>query len=174
MKQQKHAEDTTVELVRVVIETPRGSRNKYKFEESSGSLKLSKVMPEGMVFPFDFGFVPETCADDGDPLDVLVLSDEPTFPGCEIDCRLIGILLARQKNPGRPESRNDRVVAVADCAIQYASVHELAQVEERVIKQVEEFFVNYQRVRGVEVHPLGRGDAAAALKALDTARKQAA
>jgi inorganic pyrophosphatase len=67
--------------VQVVVETPRGSRNKYKFDERTGRMKLSKVMPEGMVFPYDFGFFPETRGEDGDPLDVLILCDEPTFPG---------------------------------------------------------------------------------------------
>lgn len=84
-----------------IIETPRGSRNKYKLDEKSGRYKLSKIMPEGMVFPFGFGFFPGTCADDGDPLDVLVLCDEPTFPGCEIDCRLAGVLLGASGRQGR-------------------------------------------------------------------------
>ncbi len=92
------AED--VHIVPVVIETPRGSRNKYKLDEKSGRFKLSKIMPEGMVFPFDFGFFPGTRAEDGDPLDVLVLCEEPTFPGCQIDCRLAGVLLARQVDKG--------------------------------------------------------------------------
>lgn len=68
--------------ISVIIETPRGSRNKLKYEPSKRMYKLSKVMPEGMVFPYDFGFVPETRAADGDPLDVLVLTDEPLFTGC--------------------------------------------------------------------------------------------
>lgn len=69
----------------VVVETPRGNHNKYK----SGRMKLSKVMPEGMMFPYDFGFFPETRTEDGDPFDVLILGDEATFPRCQIDCRLI-------------------------------------------------------------------------------------
>lgn len=136
-------------------------------------MKLSKVMPEGMVFPFDFGFIPDTKAEDGDPLDVLLLSDEPTFPGCQIDCRPVGVLLARQKNPGRDEVRNDRVIAVFEGSVQYASVHELTDVEERVLEQVEEFFINYQSVRDVEVHPLGRGDANAARELISNSRAAA-
>jgi inorganic pyrophosphatase len=75
-----------VYTVPAIIETPRGSRNKYKLDEKSGRYKLSKIMPEGMVFPFDFGFFPGTCADDGDPLDVLVLCDEPTIAGARAYC----------------------------------------------------------------------------------------
>jgi inorganic pyrophosphatase len=88
------------EVIPVVIETPRGSRNKYKLDEKTGRFKLSKIMPEGMVFPFDFDFFPGTHAEDGDPLDVLVLCEEPTFPGCQIDCRLAGVMLTRQVDKG--------------------------------------------------------------------------
>src|SRR5512142_3126073 len=96
----------------VIIETPRNSRNKYKFDEKTGRFKLSKVMPEGMMFPYDFGFIPKTEAEDGDPLDVLVLNDEPMFPGCELECRLVGVIKALQKEKGK-ENRNDRLIAVA-------------------------------------------------------------
>jgi inorganic pyrophosphatase len=64
----------------MVVETPRGNHNKYKYDEQTGRIKLSKVMPEGLMFPYDFGFFPQTRSEDGDPLDVLILSDEPTFP----------------------------------------------------------------------------------------------
>ncbi len=143
----------------VVIETPRGCRNKYKFDEESGRMKLSKVMPEGMVFPYDFGFFPGTQSDDGDPLDVLVLNDEPTFPGFQIDCRPIGAILARQHDKGGEEVENDRIIAVAEASFLYAGVHELAELEPKVLKQVEDFFVNYQKVREVQVFVKGHAEA---------------
>jgi inorganic pyrophosphatase len=96
MSAKKSQRPGVLDVEQVVVETPRGDRNKYKLDEQTGRFKLSKVMPEGMVFPFDFGYFPETKGEDGDPLDVLVLSDEPTSPGCLIDCRLIGVMLARQ------------------------------------------------------------------------------
>lgn len=74
-------QDGKRDTVQVVVETPRGCRNKYKLDEQTKRMKLSNVMPEGMVFPFDFGLFPDTRGDDGDPLDVLILSHEPTFPG---------------------------------------------------------------------------------------------
>jgi inorganic pyrophosphatase len=83
--------------VKVIIETPKGSRNKFKYDPALRMFKLSKVLPEGMVFPYDFGFVPSTKGDDGDPVDVLVLMDEPTFPGCLLECRLVGVLEAGQE-----------------------------------------------------------------------------
>ena len=94
----------------VIIETPKGSRNKIKYDPSSRKFKLSKVMPEGMMFPYDFGFVPSTKAGDGDPLDVLVLTDEPLFPGCLVECTLIGAIESEQQEEGQ-RNRNDVAVA---------------------------------------------------------------
>src|SRR5437868_13373634 len=105
--------------VTVVIETPKGSRNKLKFDPATRKFKLSKVMPEGMMFPYDFGFVPSTKAEDGDPLDVLVLTDAPLFPGCLVECTLIGAIEAEQKEEGETE-RNDRLIAVATQSLLYS------------------------------------------------------
>ncbi len=99
--------DKEANFVHVVIETPRGSRNKYKFEPKLGSMKLNKVLPAGMEFPYDFGFVPGTRAEDGDPIDVLLLMDEQVFPGCVVESRLIGVIEGgtggrRRDHPERP------------------------------------------------------------------------
>src|ERR1043166_9085900 len=99
------------QLLRVVIETPKGSRNKFAFNPDERVFRLRKVLPAGMSFPYDFGFVPSTLADDGDPVDVLVLMDEPAFPGCLLKCRVIGIIQGEQQNKKKVE-RNDRVVAI--------------------------------------------------------------
>src|SRR5689334_13079142 len=96
----------------VVIETPKGSPNKLAFEPRYGAFVLKGVLPAGAVFPFDFGFVPSTRADDGDPLDVLVLMDAPVSPGCVVPSRLIGAIEAEQTEDGTKE-RNDRLLAVA-------------------------------------------------------------
>jgi hypothetical protein len=80
------------EACTVIIETPKGSRNKYAFDPEERIFALKKVLPAGMAFPYDFGFVPSTRGGDGDPLDVLVLMDEPAFPGCKITCRVIGVI----------------------------------------------------------------------------------
>src|ERR671933_2536230 len=97
----------------VVIETPKGSRNKFKFDERLRLFRLSGVLPLGAVFPFDFGFVPCTSAPDGDPLDVLVLMDEPAFAGCLLTTRLIGVIEADQTEEGQTV-RNDRLIGVAE------------------------------------------------------------
>ncbi|PYX45243.1 MAG: inorganic pyrophosphatase [Acidobacteria bacterium] len=138
----------------VIIETPKGSRNKLKYEPENRKFKLSKIMPEGMMFPYDFGFVPSTKAEDGDPLDVLVLTDAPLFPGCLVECRLIGAIEAEQTQEGRT-NRNDRLIAVAGPSLLYSEIENLQELNPQVLKQIEAFFVNYQGARGVEVEILG-------------------
>jgi inorganic pyrophosphatase len=84
------------EILQVIIETPKGSRNKYAFDPEQEIFALKKVLPAGMAFPYDFGFIPSTLGGDGDPLDVLVLMDEPAFPGCLLKCRIIGVIEGEQ------------------------------------------------------------------------------
>jgi inorganic pyrophosphatase len=86
------------QLFQVVVETPKGSRNKYAFDPDNRVFELKKVLPAGMAFPYDFGFLPSTKGGDGDPLDVLVLMDEPAFPGCVLKCRVIGVIEGEQGN----------------------------------------------------------------------------
>src|SRR5690349_2379438 len=108
----KPFDDTDGSIIQVVIETPKGCQNKYKFDPKLRSFKLSKVLPNGMLFPYDFGFVPSTEAEDGDPIDVLLLMDAPAFPGCVVESRLIGVIEGEQSENGKTE-RNDRLLAIA-------------------------------------------------------------
>ena len=155
-------------VLQIIVETPRGSRNKYAYNQKTSRLRLSKILPEGMIFPYDFGFIPGTRAEDGDPLDVLVLTDEPTFPGCELDVRVLGVIKAIQKENGE-ESQNDRLIAVAQESVRYAEVKELDDLDPTLLKQIEEFFVNYQKVRDVEFRVLAREGIKSALKSIDNA-----
>ena len=157
--------------ISVTIETRRGSRNKLKYEPAKKMYSLSKILPEGMVFPYDFGFVPGTQAEDGDPLDVLVLTDEPLFPGCLVDCTLVGVIELAQEESGSRE-RNDRLIAVARASLLYADVKDLADLNGVVLKQVEEFFVNYQRVRDIKVAILGQHGPDRATEILRRSRRQ--
>jgi inorganic pyrophosphatase len=167
-RQTQHAETHSV-----IIETPRGSRNKYKYDPETERMKLSKVMPEGMMFPYDFGFIPDTKADDGDPLDVLVLSDEPMFPGCLVECRLIGVIKANQREKGK-ENRNDRLIAVAEGSVLYGSVKQLSDLDPAVLSQIEAFFTNYQKVRNIEFEVLERAGARSAHEVLNRSWEEAA
>src|ERR1700690_2582890 len=96
------------DTIQVIIETPKGSRNKYAFDHEQRVFQLKKVLPAGMAFPYDFGFIPSTLAEDGDPTDVLVLMDEPAFPGVLLKCRVVGIIEGEQGQKKKKE-RNDRV-----------------------------------------------------------------
>src|SRR5262252_9129405 len=98
------------DVLHVVIETPKGSRNKYVFDQKRRIFWLKTVLPVGMAFPYDFGFVPSTIADDGDPVDVLVLMDEPAFSGCLLKCRPVGVIEGEQGRSNHMK-RNDRIVA---------------------------------------------------------------
>src|SRR4051812_16032600 len=89
------------DLINVILETPKGSRNKYAFDVGLGIFKLKKSLPAGAVFPFDFGFIPSTVGEDGDPLDVLMLMDEPAFPGCLVEGRLLGVMEVTQTKKGK-------------------------------------------------------------------------
>ena len=105
--------------IQVVIETPKGSRNKYAFDPKQRvfeRLSLRRILPAGMTFPYDFGFIPSTEADDGDPVDVLVLMDEPAFPDCLLKCRVIGVIQGEQGTK-KSKERNDRVVAIGRARI---------------------------------------------------------
>jgi inorganic pyrophosphatase len=137
----------------VILETPKGSRNKYAFNPDEKVFELKRVLPAGMAFPWDFGFVPSTLAEDGDPLDVLVLMDEPAFPGCVVRCRLIGVIEGEQVD-GTKTDRNDRVVAVDIENHQWAHVQHVDDLGKQFIRELEEFFVNFHKLQGKEYEVL--------------------
>jgi inorganic pyrophosphatase len=145
----------------VIIETPKGSRNKYAFNEELGHFELRKVLPAGMAFPYDFGFVPSTLADDGDPLDVLVLMDEPAFAGCRLCCRIVGIVEGEQSD-GETTERNDRVIAIEEQNHSFRFVKTLDDLGKTFVRELEVFFVNYHQLTGEKYRVLaahGRGTA---------------
>src|SRR5438552_18908900 len=111
----------------VIIETAKGSRNKLKYDAERGLFQLSKVLPRGAVFPFNFGFIPSTRGEDGDPLDVLVLMDEPLTTGCLVTCRLLGALEAEQTEDGEAV-RNDRLIAVVEACQAHEEVRSVGDL----------------------------------------------
>jgi len=154
----------------VIIDTPKDSRNKYKFDEKLGLFKLGGVLPVGAFFPFDFGYVPNTRGGDGDPLDVLVLMDEPAFVGCLIPSRLIGVIAAEQTEEGKTEI-NDRLIAVAANSRNHTDVKSLDDLNETLVDEIEHFFVSYNRAKGKEFKPLGRFGAQKARKIIEDGMK---
>jgi inorganic pyrophosphatase len=131
----------------VVIDTPKGCRNKYAFDFDINAYKLKTVLPHGAVFPFDFGSIPGTVAADGDPLDVLVLMDEPAFVGCLVQTRLLGVIEAEQTEAGKTE-RNDRLISVAAESHTHGSLKSLKTMDSTLVREIEHFFVSYNEVRG--------------------------
>jgi inorganic pyrophosphatase len=139
----------------VVIETPKGSQNKFVFEPRFGAFVLKGMLPVGAVFPFDFGMIPSTEGGDGDPLDILILMDAPAYPGCIVPARLIGVIEAQQTEDGRTE-QNDRLLAVASNSARHQSIRELADLSPDLIGQIEHFFISYNSAKGKEFKPTGR------------------
>jgi inorganic pyrophosphatase len=149
--------------IKVIIETPKGSRNKYAFDQEEKVFALKKVLPSGMAFPYDFGFVPSTLAEDGDPVDVLVLMDEPAFPGCLLQCRLIGVIQGKQ-GKGRKSERNDRLVAVETGNHAWSDIDHVDDLGKQFVAELEEFFVNYHALSGKEYRIVGLKGPGAARK----------
>jgi inorganic pyrophosphatase len=149
----------------VLIETPAGSQNKYKFDASLRALRVSRVLPGGLIFPHDFGSIPGTCAEDGDALDALVVGLPPTFPGCLVTTRLLGAIWTRQSEQGR-SVRNDRLIACVDTDATPAPYRTLRQLGEQRLRVIEFFFEAYNRAQGRRFEIIGRGSAADAYAAV--------
>ena len=141
----------------VVIETQRGSRIKYDYDPKLQAMRIAALLPEGSVFPYDFGFVPSTRAADGDPIDVLVLIEETVSPGVVVPVRLIGAIKAEQRKKGEADwTRNDRLLAVATHSHVHTNVASIKDIDERVLAEIEAFFRNYNQLKGGDFRTLGR------------------
>ena len=140
----------------VVIDTPKGSRNKFAWDEELELFELGGVLPAGAVFPYDFGFIPNTRGEDGDAIDVLVLMDEPAFTGCLVMSRLLGVIEAEQTETDGKVERNDRLIAVAAKSRTHGHVTSLDQINEALVNEIEHFFVSYNAAKGKRFKPLSR------------------
>lgn len=163
--------DPDTGLVRVIIDTPKGSRNKYKFDSTLGLLKLSRILPAGMSFPYDFGSIPSTCAEDGDALDVLVLGEAPLFPGCLVQVHLIGVIRAVQKEQ-RKMIRNDRLLATLETPVNEPAITRLEQVDGQTLREIEHFFRSYNQAQGRQFRITGRSGARQAQKMFRDAMRE--
>src|SRR5437667_12635016 len=150
---------------RAIIETPKGSRNKFDYDPESKLFMLGGLLPEGMMFPFDFGFIPSTLGEDGDPLDVLVLMDAPAHVGCVIEVRIIGVIKAQQMEGGKTES-NDRLLGVAVHSYDHEDLESINDVSKTLLEQLEEFFISYNKQRGKKFKVTGTGGPKKAIKFL--------
>jgi len=163
--------DEATGTLNIIVETPRGSRNKYTYLAGLDLFELAKALPAGCSFPYDFGLVPSTIGEDGDPLDVLVLMEAPVYPAVLVRARLIGAMEARQT--GKDETvRNNRLIAVAGNSKMYSGVKELKDLHEAALREMEHFFVSYNEVAGKTFKVTGHADAKDARKLVDAGRRR--
>lgn len=159
------------ERLQAIIETPKGSRLKYKFDPESGQIRLDKVLPPGMSFPLNFGFIPSTKDEDGDPLDVVIVMDEPAFPGCIVSARLLGIIEAEQTEKGQT-IRNDRLIAVLDTPRNPSAISSLDELGSEQLDGIELFFISYNQAEDRTFKPIGRHGIKKARKIVAKGEKQ--
>ncbi|WP_448564347.1 inorganic diphosphatase [Trichothermofontia sp.] len=140
-------------LINVLIEIPAGSRNKYEFDKDLNAFALDRVLYSSVQYPYDYGFVPNTLADDGDPLDGMVMMDQPTFPGCVITARPIGMLLMVDGG-----DRDEKILCVPDKDPRYAEVKSLKDVASHRLDEIAEFFRTYKNLEKKVTEILGWED----------------
>jgi len=158
-------------LCKAIIETPKGRRNKFDYDPKFRMFKLGGLLPEGLAFPFDFGFIPSTLADDGDPVDIMVLMDEPAHVGCLLDVRIIGVIEAQQIEKGQT-TENDRLIGVAVHSYNHQHIQALDDVDKTLLDQVEEFFISYNNSRGKKFKVKGRHGPKRAARLVDAGIKK--
>jgi inorganic pyrophosphatase len=151
-------------VITMVVEIPKGSRNKYEIDKPTGAFKLDRVMATSTAYPVDYGFVPRTLYGDGDPLDVLVVTNNPTFTGCLLEVRPIGLFSMRDR-----DLPDDKVLAVLTKDPTFYGVTELAHVPPHLLKEIEHFFRVYKDLEGGTIETRGFEDAAAARGAIERA-----
>ena len=146
--------DPVAMTCRAIVETPEGSRSKFDFDPGSGLFRLHSLLPEGMTFPLDFGFIPSTRAEDGDPLDAMVFTDEPSPVGALIDVRIVGVIAADQ-NGAAGRVRNDRIIAVAQVSHLYQAVQTLDDLGKAYVDGLTRFWTTKGEIEGKGFRVLG-------------------
>ncbi len=147
------------EAVTAVIEIPQGSRNKYELDKPTGLIKLDRVLYSAVHYPAEYGFIPRTLHDDGDPMDILVLLKEETFPGCIIEARPIGVL--HMLDRGEPD---DKILAVPLHDPYSEEYFDIADLPQHLLKEVAQFFVSYKELEGKKVEIVGWGKSEEAMR----------
>ncbi len=136
----------TDSVVHALIEIPLGSKNKYELDEKTGRIMLDRVLYAAMIYPAEYGIIEDTLAPDGDPLDILVICNEPTFPGCTVPARVLGYL--SMVDNGKLDYK---LISVVDCDPRYDDIHELKDLPSFILKEISNFFQNYKVLQGVVV-----------------------
>jgi inorganic pyrophosphatase len=154
--------DPEASTCRAIVECPKGSSIKYTYDPQAQAFEMKRVLPDGMCFPLDFGFVPSTKAEDGDPLDILVVNDTPAAVGALLTVRLIGVVEAEQTEDGKTV-RNDRVLGVAEVSHLFSNIAAPRDLGEAFLKNLTQFWINYGALRGATFKVRAVRDSAAAV-----------
>jgi inorganic pyrophosphatase len=152
---------------RAIVETPKGRRNKFNYDPKIQAFTLGGLLAEGLSFPYDFGFIPSTLAADGDPVDVMILMDEPAHVGCVLDIRIIGVIQAEQTEGGKTIP-NHRLIGVAVHSYTHGHIKTISDISKSILDQVQEFFITYNKSRGKKFKVLGVHGPKQALKLLES------
>jgi inorganic pyrophosphatase len=163
--------DKSSGYLNAIVDTPKGSRNKFKYDEDLGLFKLAGALPVGNVFPFDFGYIPSTKGEDGDALDILILMDEPAFTGCLVPAKLIGAVEAEQTEDGKT-TRNDRLIAVAADSRNHSHVRFLGDLNSNLLHEIERFFISYNETKGKQFRVIGTAGPERARKLIEAGRRK--
>ncbi len=153
-------------VVNALIEIPLGSKNKYELDKRTGRIVLDRVLYAAMIYPAEYGILENTLAPDGDPLDVLVICSEPTFPGCTVPARVLGYLSMTDNG-----KLDYKLICVVDCDPRYEDVQELKDLSPFVLKEISNFFANYKVLQGVQVEVGSYHDKAEALSVIASCRQ---
>jgi len=159
--------DQAPEIVNVIVEIAKGGHNKYEYDETLNIIKLDRVLHSPLFYPADYGFVPQTRADDGDHVDVMIVTDSPTFPGCLVEARVIGVLKMEDDKGG-----DDKILAVPATNPHYHDVKELKDIPSFILDGINHFFEEYKTLEKKEVRVKGWGDRAEALEIIRKAQRQ--
>jgi inorganic pyrophosphatase len=158
-----HGLDSKARTCRAIVECSQGARGKYAFDPDLRAFTLKRLLPAGMSFPLDFGFVPATRAEDDDPIDIMILHDEPLPMGIVVEVRLIGVIEAEQTEDGATK-RNDRLLGVAQESLSYAALNGPGDLATGLMKSLTDFWTQYEALRGVGFKILGVKGAAEAIR----------
>jgi len=156
-----------VSALRCLIEIPKGSRNKYEYDERLGGIKLDRFLFSSVVFPADYGFIPDTLAEDGDALDAMVLVGSPTFPGCLIEARAIAVLHMTDDR-----GQDDKIICVPYEDPHWSDLEDLDDIPSQLRTEVEHFFSIYKQPEGIEVEVQGFAGCEDALAVIEDARER--
>jgi len=157
-------------VIDVIIETPKGSAEKYSFDPQTNFFKLVKLLPMGMFFPYDFGFIPNTTGEDGDPLDILVISEFKSFPGCMISCKIIGAIKAAQTGK-KGKIRNDRFIGIPVQSRLFESIKDVEDLPGKLMREIQDFFYDYNKREGKVFEVLAILKSSSAIKIIAANKK---